>query len=124
KRTRALEDETRGRPYRLNIALNYGGRDEIVHAVNTLIAEGKREITEDDISANLYTDGCPEPDLIVRTGKEMRISNFLLWQCAYAEFYFSDRMWPDYTTDDVDEAVRDFARRSRRWGGLDQTETK
>lgn len=124
RRTRALEDETRGRPYRLNIALNYGGRDEIVHAVNTLIAEGKREITEADISANLYTDGCPEPDLIVRTGKEMRISNFLLWQCAYAEFYFSDKMWPDYGTDDVDEAVRDFARRSRRWGGLDKTETK
>ena len=124
RRTRALEDETRGRPYRLNIALNYGGRDEIVNAVNSLIASGKREITEDDISANLFTDGCPEPDLIVRTGKEMRISNFLLWQCAYSEFYFSDKMWPDYTTEDVDEAVRDFARRSRRWGGLDKTETK
>ena len=124
RRTRALEDETRGRPYRLNIALNYGGRDEIVNAVNSLIASGKREITEDDISANLFTDGCPEPDLIVRTGKEMRISNFLLWQCAYSEFYFSDKMWPDYTTEDVDEAVRDFARRSRRWGGLDKSETK
>ena len=124
RRTRALEDETRGRPYRLNIALNYGGRDEIVNAVNSLIASGKREITEDDISANLFTDGCPEPDLIVRTGKEMRISNFLLWQCAYSEFYFSDKMWPDYSTEDVDEAVRDFARRSRRWGGLDKTETK
>lgn len=124
RRTRALEDETRGRPYRLNIALNYGGRDEIVNAVNSLIASGKREITEDDISANLFTDGCPEPDLIVRTGKEMRISNFLLWQCAYSEFYFSDKMWPDYSTEDVDEAVRDFARRSRRWGGLDKSETK
>ena len=95
-----------------------------MNAVNSLIASGKREITEDDISANLFTDGCPEPDLIVRTGKEMRISNFLLWQCAYSEFYFSDKMWPDYTTEDVDEAVRDFARRSRRWGGLDKTETK
>ena len=124
KRTRALEEETRGRPYRLNIALNYGGRDEIVNAVNTLIAGGKRELTEDDISASLFTQGCPEPDLIVRTGKEMRISNFLLWQCAYSEFYFSDKMWPDYSTDDVDEAVRDFARRSRRWGGLDKTETR
>ncbi len=124
KRTKALEDATHGRPYRLNIALNYGGRDEIVNAVNALIAEGKQEITEDDISANLFTDTCPDPDLIVRTGKEMRISNFLLWQCAYSEFYFSDRMWPDYTTEDVDEAVRDFARRSRRWGGLDKAETK
>ena len=124
RRTKALEDVTRGRPYRLNIALNYGGRDEIVNAVNTLLAEGKQKITEDDISANLYTDTCPDPDLVVRTGKEMRISNFLLWQSAYAEFYFSDKMWPDYSTDDVDEAVRDFAGRSRRWDGLDKDETK
>ena len=124
RKTAALEDETRGRPYRLNIALNYGGRAEIVHAVNTLIAEGKREITEADITSRLYTADCPEPDLIVRTGCEMRISNFLLWQCAYAELGYSDKMWPDYSTDDVDEAVRDFAGRSRRWGGLNPGETR
>lgn len=124
KRTRMLEEETKGRPYRLNIALNYGGRDEIVHAVNALIQNGRTEITEEDISANLYTDPCPDPDLIVRTGKEMRISNFLLWQCVYAELFFSDKMWPDYGSDDVDEAVRDFARRSRRWGGLDQNDAQ
>ncbi len=119
KRTRELEEATRGRPYRLNIAFNYGGRAEIVRAVNLLIAEGKREITEDELSARLYTAGRPEPDLIVRTGAEMRISNFLLWQAAYAELYFTDRLWPDYTTADVDEAVREFASRSRRFGGLD-----
>ena len=124
EKTRALEDETRGRPYRLNVALNYGGRAEIVNAVNELIAAGKTEITEEDLTGAMYTGGCPEPDLIVRTGKETRISNFLLWQCAYAELYFSDKMWPDYTAEDVDEAVRDFASRSRRWGGLDNNENK
>ena len=120
ERTRQLEDETRGRPYRLNIALNYGGRAEIVRAVNELIGEKKETITEADLNLHMYTAGCPEPDLIVRTGKEMRISNFLLWQCAYAELYFSEKMWPDYSTNDVDEAIRDFAARSRRWGGLDK----
>jgi undecaprenyl diphosphate synthase len=122
RRTKELEDETRGRPYRLNIAFNYGGRAEIVRAVNRLIAEGKTAVTEEDISANLYTNECPDPDLIVRTGAEMRISNFMLWQAAYAEFYFTDRLWPDYTTADVDEAVRVFASRSRRFGGLDKNE--
>ncbi len=120
QRTAALEKETAGRPYRLNIALNYGGRAEIVNAVNRLIREGKAEVTEEDLSSNVYTAGCLDPDLIIRTGKETRISNFLLWQCAYSELYFSEKMWPDFTADDVDEAVRDFARRSRRWGGLDK----
>ena len=121
-RTKQLEDNTRGRPYRLNIAFNYGGRAEIVRAVNRLIAEGKTSVTEDDISANLYTADRPEPDLIVRTGAEMRISNFLLWQAAYAELIFTDRLWPDYSTSDVDDAVREFASRSRRFGGLDKTD--
>lgn len=124
KKTRSLEEATKGRPYRLNIALNYGGRSEIVKAVNALIAEGKKLISEDDLSLHMDTAGCPDPDLIVRTGKETRISNFLLWQCAYSELYFSEKMWPDYTIEDVDEAVRDFASRSRRWGGLDKNEAK
>jgi len=122
EKTRTLEEATRGRPYRLNIALNYGGRAEIVNAVNRLIADGRNSITEEDLTSYMYTEGCPEPDLIVRTGKETRISNFLLWQCAYSELYFSDKMWPDYSTDDVDEAIRDFASRSRRWGGLDKND--
>ncbi len=120
RKTAELEKKTAGRPFRLNIALNYGGRAEITHAVNELIKAGKYPVTEEDINAQLYTAGCPDPDLIVRTGSEQRISNFLLWQCAYAEFSYSDKLWPDYGTADVDDAIRDFASRSRRWGGLDQ----
>ncbi|MGN1408881.1 MAG: polyprenyl diphosphate synthase [Eubacteriales bacterium] len=117
-KAKKLEQETTGRPYRLNIAMNYGGRAEIVHAVNELILSGKKLLTEDDLSSAMYTRGCPDPDLVVRTGNEERISNFLLWQSAYSEFYFSPKMWPDFTPSDVDEAVFDFARRSRRWGNV------
>ena len=120
ERTRWLEDRTRGRKIRLNIAFNYGGRAEIVHAVNDLMKEGKTSVTEDDISSHLYTAGCPEPDLIVRTGNEERISNFLLWQCAYSELYYSPKMWPDFSPADVDDAVRDFARRTRRFGDIEK----
>ena len=115
-----LEDFTRGREYRLNIALNYGGRAEIVSAVNRAIANGAESLTEADISANIYTSDCPDPDLIVRTGGEYRISNFLMWQSAYSELYFSDKLWPAYSSDDVDEAVISFSKRKRRFGGLDK----
>ncbi len=114
----ALENETAHHPLTLNVAVNYGGRDEIVHAVNTLIREGKTEITEDDISAHLYTAHCPPPDLIVRTGAERRLSNFLMWQSAYAELYFCDTLWPDMGEDDVNAAVEDFYARKRRFGGV------
>ncbi|MBE6657074.1 MAG: di-trans,poly-cis-decaprenylcistransferase [Ruminococcaceae bacterium] len=117
-RMEALERDTAHHPLTLNIAINYGGRDEIVHAVNTLIAQGKTEITEDDITANLYTAHCPPPDLIVRTGSEMRLSNFLLWQAAYAEFYFCDTLWPDMDDAAVDAAVEAFYARKRRFGGV------
>ena len=102
----------------LNIALNYGSRAEIVHAVNELIAEGKSEITEEDINAHLYTKLSPPPDLIVRTAGELRLSNFLLWQAAYAEFYFTDTLWPDMTEKDIDRAVEEFHKRKRKYGGL------
>ena len=118
KSVAVLEKETAGRPYRLNIAMNYGGRAEIVHAVNELISSGASNVTEDDINNAMYTRGCPDPDLIVRTGKEERVSNFLLWQGAYSEFYFSDKMWPDFTSDDVDDAIYEFAGRTRRWGNV------
>ena len=120
-----LEDMTVGREYRLNVALNYGGRAEIVTAVNKAIAEGLTELTEDDISKRIYTSDCPEPDLIVRTGGELRTSNFPMWQGAYSELFFSDKLWPSYSTEDVDLAIMSFSQRKRRFGGLDKnTKTK
>ncbi|MBQ0101481.1 MAG: di-trans,poly-cis-decaprenylcistransferase [Firmicutes bacterium] len=117
-RMTALEEKTKDLGLTLNLALNYGGRDDIVHAVNKLIAEGKKEVTEDDITSSLYTSHCPPPDLIVRTGAEKRISNFLLWECAYSEFYFSDVLWPDFDEKQVDLCVEEFGRRKRRYGGV------
>lgn len=115
-----LEAFTKGREYRLNIALNYGGRAEIINAVKQALDDGITDITEADISARLYTADCPEPDLIVRTGGELRTSNFLMWQGAYSELFFSDKLWPAYSSDDVDAAVISFAGRKRRFGGLDK----
>ncbi|MBE6609986.1 MAG: di-trans,poly-cis-decaprenylcistransferase [Ruminococcaceae bacterium] len=102
----------------VNIALNYGGRAEMCAAVNKLIREGKTEITEKDISGALYTAECPDPDLIVRTAGEQRLSNFLLWQGAYSEFYFTDTLWPDFGPEGVEAAVNAYYKRTRRFGGL------
>lgn len=113
-----IDRETAHKPFILNIAVNYGGREEITHACNELIKEGKTEVTEDDISNHIYTAGCPDPDLVVRTGGDLRISNFLLWQSAYTEFYFTDVLWPDYSSEDVDKAVAAFYSRKRRYGGV------
>ena len=113
-----IERDSAGNALRLNIAMNYGGRDEIVHAVNTLISRGAASVSEDDITSALYTRDCPPPDLIVRSGGEMRLSNFLMWQSAYSELYFTDTLWPDMSEDDVNEAVNEFCRRNRRYGGL------
>lgn len=112
-----IERKTAGREKRINIALNYGGRDEIVHAVNTLISSGKKSVTEDDITSALYSGDCPPPDLIVRTGGEMRLSNFLLWQSQYSELYFTDTLWPDFKKADLKRAVEEYKRRTRRFGG-------
>lgn len=106
----------RGSAYTLNFAINYGGRDEILHAANAAIAEGKTTLTAADIEAHLYTE--TDPDLIVRTAGEQRLSNFLLWQASYAEFYFTDRLWPDMDAQDVDLAARAFLERTRRFGGV------
>ena len=102
----------------LQIAFNYGGRDEIIHAVKNIVNSGLRadEITEEIIDANLYTAGIPSPDLLIRTGGEKRISNFLLWQCAYSEIYVTDVFWPDFGENTLAEAIQDFAHRQRRWG--------
>lgn len=120
KKIKLIEDETANRPLHLNVAVNYGSRAEIVNAVNRLISEGKTEISESDISSALYTSHCPDPDLIVRTGGDIRISNFLLWQAAYSELYYTDTLWPDMKSEDVDEAIREFYSRKRRFGGLDK----
>ena len=113
-----IERRTKDKGYCLNIALNYGGRDELVHAFNELISKDIKAVTEEDISSSLYTKESPELDLIVRTGGDMRISNFLLWQAAYAELYFTDVLWPDFTEDDVDRAIEVFNGRKRRFGGV------
>ena len=119
-----MEEETAGHDSVLNVAMNYGSRAEIVNAFNKLIAEGKTEVTAEDINSALYTGDCPDPDLIVRTGGDLRISNFLLWQAAYSELYFTDTLWPDMTENDVDKAIEDFYSRKRRFGGLDKNTDK
>ena len=102
--------------FQANVCLNYGGRDEIVHAARQLVQKGE-EITEESISANLYS-GVPEADLILRPSGEERLSNFLLWESAYAEFVFMDVLWPDFTPTDFDAALEEFAKRNRRFGGV------
>ena len=124
EKAEALEEQTKDHPYCLNVALNYGGRDEIAYACRRLVAEGKEEITEADISAALYTAHSPDPDLVIRTGGDFRISNFLLWQSAYAEYYFTKTRWPDLTERELCRALTDFCRRHRRFGGLGTKEGK
>lgn len=108
----------------LNIAINYGGRPELLHAVRRLAVDVKRgrlqpeDIDEEAVSRQLYTAGQPDPDLILRPSGEYRTSNFLLWQSAYAEYVFMDILWPDFTAADLDEALAEFARRHRRFGGV------
>ena len=101
----------------LNIAVNYGGRQEIVNAVNNLIKDGK-EITVESISQNLYTAPFGEPDLIIRTGGELRLSNFMLYQGAYSELYFTPVLWPDFDESEFDKALENFSLRNRRYGKI------
>ncbi len=102
----------------LQIAFNYGARDEIVHAVKSIVAQGvnPEDITEDLISENLYTKGMPDPDLLIRTGGEMRISNYLLWQIAYSEIYITKQYWPEFNKDSLVAAIDEFHNRQRRFG--------
>lgn len=105
----------------LNIALNYGGRDEILHAVKALIAQGidPEAVTEQHISDQLYTKGQPDPDLLIRTGGESRLSNFMLWQMAYSEFMFTDVYWPDFEVDVYYEMIKNYRKRNRRYGSAE-----
>ena len=124
KKIELLEKETEGHDSVLNVAMNYGSRAELTYAFNKLLASGKPEVTESDISSALYTGDCPDPDLIVRTGGDLRISNFLLWQAAYSELYFTDTLWPDMNEETVNLAIADFYTRKRRFGGLDKITDK
>lgn len=117
-----LEQLTEKNENVLNIAFNYGGRAEIVNACNKLLISKKESITEKDISENLYTAQMPDPDLIVRTAGEFRISNFLLWQCAYSEFYITKTLWPDFDKKELKRAIDSFYKRTRRFGGLNKGE--
>jgi undecaprenyl diphosphate synthase len=105
-----------------NIALNYGGRAELVEAVKRMMQEGVRveEVDEQRISDFLYTAGQPDPDLLIRTSGEMRVSNFLLWQIAYAEIWVTDTLWPDFRKRDLLEAILAYQKRDRRYGGINQ----
>lgn len=110
----------------VNIAVNYGGRDELVRAAKKLADKVKNgeldssQITEQAVSSELYTAGQPDPDLIIRPSGEYRLSNFLIWQAAYSEFYYDDVLWPDFTPDDLDRAIEAYAARNRRFGAAQE----
>jgi len=119
-----VEETTRGNnEFFLNIAFNYGGRDELLRAFKAMTAKGlpADQITEEALSAHLDTHNIPDPDLVIRTSGEQRISNFLLWQAAYAEFVFTDVLWPDFSRADLEAAISEFQRRDRRFGNLSDT---
>lgn len=124
---RAMQQTAGNKGLVLNVAFNYGSRQEIVDTVRSLSLDcvaGKLvpdEITEDLFSSRLYTGGLPDPDLLIRTSGEIRISNFLLWQLSYAEFYFVDKFWPDFDAAELNKAVAEFQRRSRRFGAVAET---
>ena len=100
-----------------SLALNYGGRAEIVRAVNRLIESGAADISEADIASNLYTAGMPDPDVIIRTSGENRLSNFLIWQSAYSEIVLTPVYWPDFTPDEYERCIAEYQKRDRRFGG-------
>jgi undecaprenyl diphosphate synthase len=120
----AEEDTRRCSRLHLRIALDYGARYEIVEAVRSLANDVARQklpldqITEEGFMSRLSSKGIPDPDLIIRTAGERRLSNFLLWQAAYSEFYFTSKLWPDFEARDLDEAVADFHARTRKFGAL------
>ncbi len=123
----AMRVTARNSGMKLAVALNYGGRAELVDAVNAILAEkrtngaGSKPVDEETISRHLYTANLPDPDLLIRTSGEMRVSNFLLWQIAYAELYVTETLWPDFDRASLLEALLDFQKRERRYGGLGES---
>lgn len=117
----AIDKTARCATMRLNLALNYSGRDEILRACRSLIAQGvaPEDVTEERLGAALYTAGQPDPDLLIRTSGELRLSGYLLWQSAYSELYFTDTLWPDFTAEHLDAALESFQHRKRRFGLTD-----
>ncbi len=113
-----IEELSAGRPFICNVAFNYGGRAEIANAASRAVADGYKEITEDVLSKYMYTSESPDPDLVIRTGGDFRVSNFLLWQIAYSEFIILDTLWPDFTNEHIDSCIEQFYKRNRRFGGL------
>jgi undecaprenyl diphosphate synthase len=120
KITRSVERTRDNQRLILNVAFNYGGRAEIVDAVRRIVAQGvpADQVDEEVVSASLYTAGCPDPDLIIRTAGEMRLSNFLIWQAAYSEFYSTPTLWPDFDKEELRKAVAEYGRRVRKFGGI------
>jgi len=123
----AMEKTAGNKGMVLCVALNYGGRAEIVDAMNAILAErnghsGSLKVTEEQLSQHLYTDGLPDPDLLIRTSGEMRVSNFLLWQIAYAEIFVTETLWPDFNRARLLEALLEFQKRERRYGGIRENE--
>ena len=122
ERTNAISAQIDG--FQANICLNYGGRDELLRAARAFAADcadGKcrpEELTEDAFGNYLFSAGIPDPELIIRPSGEVRLSNFLLWQCAYSEFYFCDTLWPDFNEKTLDAAIIDYQKRDRRFGGV------
>lgn len=121
---KTIEMSSKNTGTRLCLAINYGGRGEVVDAIKRIatdVAGGRlpiEEVDEETVSAYLYTSGMPDPDLLIRTAGEMRISNFLLWQISYAELWITERCWPEFGVEDLHQAIEDFANRDRRFGGL------
>ncbi|NPB07652.1 MAG: di-trans,poly-cis-decaprenylcistransferase [Aquificae bacterium] len=114
-----IEEESRNnRALELNLAVDYGGRDDIVRAVNRIIRDGLQEVSEEVFSQYLDLRCSPDPDLLIRTAGEKRISNFLLWNLAYTEFYFTDTLWPDFTREEFLRALEDYSRRKRKFGRI------
>ena len=119
-----VEEMAKDRLFTCNIALNYGGRAEIVNAANSAFADGHLTLTEEILSKYMYTSASPDPDLVIRTGGDFRISNFLLWQSAYSEYIILDTLWPDFGRRDIEKCVKQFYKRNRRFGGLNPTSDK